>query len=227
MPGTRQVPLFFGPAADQRPGTLTERPALFAGRQTFTDDPAQTAEQLTDDEQAADPNRLAFLTTPLDRATRLSGTPRVTVRASLDGSSPYLTALLVDYGPGERFAGLRRLDEVDCVGPGVPEDPGCFARREYVTARTPYQIVSRGWLDVRNRGSAGITEPIEPGRAYTFGWQLQPQDHVFAAGNRIGLVLVSTDRDFTLRYRAGTTVTTRLGLSNVTLPLSGQVPAPR
>jgi X-Pro dipeptidyl-peptidase len=212
--------LFFGPAADQRPGTLAKWPAPLGGRQTFTDDPAQTAEQLTDNELAADPNRLAFLTTPLERTTRLSGTPRVTVRASLSGSSPYLTALLVDYGSDVRFAGLRRLADVDCVGPGVPEDPGCFARREYVTAQTPYQIVSRGWLDVRNRHSAGVTEPIEPGRTYTFSWQLQPQDHVFAAGHRLGLVLISTDRDFTLRYRAGTTVTTRLGLSNVVLPLS-------
>ncbi|MGC9665361.1 Xaa-Pro dipeptidyl-peptidase [Planosporangium sp. 12N6] len=221
VPGTRGVPLFLGPAADQRPGTLTRLPALGGGRQTFTDDPAQTAEQLVDDELADDPHRLAFLTAPLDRATRLSGTPRVTVRASLDGASPYLTALLVDYGPDVRFVGLRRLPDADCVGPGVPEDPGCFARREYVTAQTPYQIVSRGWLDVRNRHSAGLTEPVEPGRTYLFSWQLQPQDHVFAAGHRLGLVFVSTDRDFTLRYRAGTTVTTQLGVSSVVLPLSG------
>jgi X-Pro dipeptidyl-peptidase len=61
---------------------------------------------------------------------------------------------------------------------------------------------------------------IRPGQEYTFSWELQTQDHVFAAGHRIGLVLISTDRDYTLRYPAGTVVTTRLGLSNVSLPLS-------
>lgn len=46
---------------------------------------------------AADPNRLAYLTGKLPADVRISGTPTVTVRASLrDGSSPFLTALLVE-----------------------------------------------------------------------------------------------------------------------------------
>ncbi len=59
------------------------------------------------------------------------------------------------------------LDTLDCVAPGIPEDPGCFRQREYVTAVTPLTIVSRGWLDVRNRFSAARSLPIEPGRTYT------------------------------------------------------------
>ncbi len=46
---------------------------------------------------------------------------------------------------------------------------------------------------------------------------------MFAAGHRIGVVLISTDRDYTLRYRAGTTVDVELGLSHAVLPLA---PAP-
>ena len=219
VPGVRRVPMFLGGASGDRPGTLHRVPGSLGGTQTFVDDPAQTAEQLVDSELTADPHRLAYLTQPLGAATRLSGTARMTVRASLDGRSPFLTALLVDYGSDTRFAGVRRLAEEDCVGPGIDGDPGCFARREYITEVTPWKIVSRGWLDVRNRHSPRVTEPIVPGRTYTFSWDLQPQDHVFAAGHRIGVVIISTDRDFTLRYRAGTTVGVRLGLSHVLLPL--------
>jgi X-Pro dipeptidyl-peptidase len=215
VPGTAPVSYFLTAS-----GGLSRLPTGFGTRQSFTDNPARTAEDLVAGEGTADPNRLAYLTPALDHAVRLSGTARVTVRASVDGRSPYLTALLVDYGTGVRFAGFRRLPETDCVGPGIPEDPGCFARREYVTAESPYQIVSRGWLDVRNRHSPAVTEPVRPGSEYTFGWELQTQDHVFAAGHRIGLVLISTDRDYTLRYPSGTVVTTRLGLSGVSLPLS-------
>jgi X-Pro dipeptidyl-peptidase len=215
VPGTAAIPYFMTSS-----GGLSRLPTGFGTRQAFTDNPARTAEQLVANENSPDPNRLGYLTAPLDHAVRLSGTARVSVRAAVDGRSPYLTALLVDYGTGVRFAGFRRLPEMDCIGPGIPEDPGCFARREYVTAETPYQIVSRGWLDVRNRHSPAVTEPVRPGQEYTFSWELQPQDHVFAAGHRIGLVLISTDRDYTLRYPAGTVVTTRLGLSNVSLPLS-------
>jgi X-Pro dipeptidyl-peptidase len=49
---------------------------------------------------------------------------------------------------------------------------------------------------------------------------LQTQDHVFPAGHRIGLVLISTERDHTLRYPAGTEVGVRLGVSRVELPLA-------
>jgi X-Pro dipeptidyl-peptidase len=220
VPGTRLTPLFLGPAAGDRPGTLGRWPVGLGQRQSFVDDPAQTAEQLVDGELAADPNRLVFLTEPASRDTRLSGTPRVTVRASVDGPSPYLTALLVDYGEDVRFAGLRRLPEVDCIGPGIPEDPGCFARREYITATTPWKIVTRGWLDVRNRDSFWRSEPVRPDRTYTLSFEMQTQDHVFKAGHRIGLVLIATDRDYTLRYPAGTTVRAQLGLSHVLLPLS-------
>jgi X-Pro dipeptidyl-peptidase len=184
------------------------------------DDTGQTADQLVDNELAADPNRLAFLTTPLAAPARLSGTPRVTVRASLDGRSPYLTALLVDYGTDTRFAGITTVPGQDCIGPGIPEDPGCFNKRAYVTRETPLKIVSRGWLDVRNRYSVWDETPVAAGRTYTLSWDLQPQDHIFKAGHRIGLVLISTDRDHTLRYRTGTTVEADLGLSHLLLPLS-------
>jgi len=221
VPGTRKAPLFLGPAADDRPGTLTSRPTAIGAEQSFVDDPLQTAEQLADTELAADPNRLVYLTRPLTEAVRLSGTPRVTVRASLDGRSPYLSALLVDYGSDARFAGVRRLSEMDCVGPGIPEDPGCFARREYVTAVTPYKIVTRGWLDVRNRHTPWRSQPVVPGATYLFSWDLQPNDHVFQPGHRLEIVIISTDRDYTLRYRAGTTVDLRFGLSHAQVPLRG------
>ncbi|MEV4639799.1 Xaa-Pro dipeptidyl-peptidase [Actinoplanes sp. NPDC049548] len=221
VPGTRPMTLALGgPAADGRPGTLQPWPARPGARQSFVDDPARTAEDLVADELTTDPNRLAYLSAPLTTEARLSGTPEVGVRADLAGKSPYLTALLVDYGTADRYAGIRTVPGQDCIGPGIPEDPGCFNRREYATQSTPLEIVSRGWLDVRNRLSPSRTTPIEAGRPYTFRWNLQTEDHVFAPGHRIGLVLISTERDHTLRYPAGTEVGVRLGVSKVVLPLS-------
>ncbi|MEU8243595.1 Xaa-Pro dipeptidyl-peptidase [Actinoplanes missouriensis] len=187
--------------------------------QSFVDDPSRTAEDLVAT-TGPDPNRLAYLSSPLSRQTRLTGTPTVTVRASLTGDSPYLTALLVDYGVADRYAGLRTLTTQDCIGPGIEGDPGCFNQREYVTASTPFEIVTRGWLDVRNRFSPARTVPITAGREYTFHWDLQTTDHVFAAGHRIGLVLISTERDHTLRYPAGTVVSVRPSLSSLQVRLS-------
>jgi X-Pro dipeptidyl-peptidase len=189
-------------------------------RQTFTDDTSRTAESLAAAPDTADPNRFVHLSAPLTKDVRLSGTPEVTVRADVTGDSPYLTALLVDYGTADRFVRTRTLAEQDCVGPGIDGDPGCFAKREYVTATSDYEIVTRGWIDVRNRFSPARTTPVTAGKPYTFRWDLQTTDHVFAAGHRIGVVLIATDRDHTLRYPAGTVVGVQPGASSIRLRLS-------
>jgi X-Pro dipeptidyl-peptidase len=185
----------------------------------FTDAPTRTAEQLSADPDHADPGRLVYLTPPLTRPARLSGTPAVRLRASVTGPSPYLSAMLVDYGTDTRFAGFTMTGRRWCYGDSVPGDPGCRPAEHYVTKKTPFQIVTRGWIDVRNRHSWARTEPIRPGHLYDFAWPLVPYDHVFKRGHRIGLVVMATDREYTLRYPAGTTVT--LANGEMSLPLAG------
>jgi X-Pro dipeptidyl-peptidase len=206
------------PAARRVPYRLGDLATSAA--QTFTDDPARTAERLSADPARPDPGRLAYLTPPLTRAERLSGTAVVRLNAAVDGPSPYLSAMLVDYGTETRFAGFIPTKAKWCFGASAPADPGCRTVREYVTRPTPYQIVTRGWLDVRNRHSPARTEPVVPGRTYAFTWPLVPYDHVFAAGHRIGLVIMATDREYTLRYPAGTRVAVTLAGSGLDLPLA-------
>jgi X-Pro dipeptidyl-peptidase len=81
-------------------------------------------------------------------------------------------------------------------------------------------MVTRGWLDPQNRRRADRSEPIREGREYSFRWDLQPDDHVFAAGHRIGLVVVSTDFDYTLRPLPGTQLTLDPGDSELELPVT-------
>jgi X-Pro dipeptidyl-peptidase len=82
-------------------------------------------------------------------------------------------------------------------------------------------MVTRGWLDPRNRDALGSSTPIERRRKYGFQWDLQPDDHVFAAGHRIGLVVLSTDHDYTLRPRPGTQLTLHPDGSALSLPIVG------
>ncbi|MFE6611620.1 Xaa-Pro dipeptidyl-peptidase [Amycolatopsis sp. NPDC057786] len=221
-PAARPVTFRFG-AGDSRaqPGELAQWPSGFGQRQEFVDAPGRTADELVADTGDADPNRLVYLTGPLPKDVRISGVPEVTLRASVTGPSPYLTALLVDYGTDTRPTGFGPTDESWCFGDSVPGNSGCRAIYRYTTAQTPYQVVSRGWLDVRNRHSASVTEPLSPDRTYTLRWDLQPQEYRFKAGHRLGVVLISTDRDFTLRYPAGTRISAQLGFSELTLPVAG------
>jgi X-Pro dipeptidyl-peptidase len=128
--------------------------------------------------------------------------------------------MLVDYGTAPRAYGQTLLPGEDCIGPGTAEDPGCFYRVGYRIVETPYEVVTRGWIDVRNRVSPSRTVPITAGKPYTFEWEMQTNDYIFQPGHRIGVVLISTDQDHTLHYPAGTEVGVRLGVSKVVLPLT-------
>ncbi|TMR98039.1 Xaa-Pro dipeptidyl-peptidase [Nonomuraea basaltis] len=215
LPGAATVPLHLG--SGQRLSLLPRPPSA---KESFLDQKVRTAEQLVE-ATGADPNRLAYLTGELPADVRISGTPAVSVRASLkDGASPYLTALLVDYGTDVRPNGtLLSTGQTYCYGQGIPGDTGCTTLRVLGTATTPYKIVTRGWLDVRNRHRPDRTEPLRPGKDYTFTWDFQPTDYLFKKGHRLGLMIISTDYDYTLRYPPGTKITVSPGHSSLRLPV--------
>ncbi|WP_395106315.1 Xaa-Pro dipeptidyl-peptidase [Actinomadura sp. SCN-SB] len=222
VPGTRHVPLSLnaGRGAAQ-PGDLSPRPRPGATQSLVDAGRTRTAEQLLVNETQADPNRLAFLTPALKEPVRINGIPKAAVRASLDGRSPYLTALLVDYGTDTRPTGARvDTGERVCFGQGVEGDDGCTTRQAHRTETAPFKIITRGWLDARNRHSPSRTEPIAPGTMYDFRWDLEPTDYVVKPGHRLGVIVLSTDHDFTLRYPAGTRLALKPGSSKVWLPVA-------
>jgi X-Pro dipeptidyl-peptidase len=82
-------------------------------------------------------------------------------------------------------------------------------------------VVTRGCMDPQNRRSALKTMPVREGRPYTFRWTLEPKDHGFPAEHRIGLVVFSSDQDYTLLPVGGTRLTVTPRASEVTLPIVG------
>jgi X-Pro dipeptidyl-peptidase len=82
-------------------------------------------------------------------------------------------------------------------------------------------MVTRGWLDPQNGVSIRRSRPIKQSEEYAFRWDLQPDDYVFKAGHRIGLAVVSTDHDYTIRPLPGTRLTLDADGSRLTLPIVG------
>lgn len=220
--------LALAPGAGAAPGTLTaDRPDVRA-TETIVDDASITAEDLAADPAAGSPHRLAYLSPPLTGPVRLSGTPVVDLRVAFDRPAANVTALLVDYGTAERVdydAGFRSTGVLDCYGQGIPGDTGCSFLAEHRTATRPFEVVTRGWTDPQNRVSDASSLPVRPGTTYRLAFDLQPEDYVFAPGHRIGVVLLSSDNEYTQRPAPGTTLTVTPWRSAITLPLVGELPA--
>ena len=89
-------------------------------------------------------------------------------------------------------------------------------------ARQPnFSVITRGWADPTNHRSLVETDPIVPGEFREFGFTLQPTDQVIPAGRRIGLMIFSSDREFTLWPQPGTELTFELDGVELQLPVVG------
>ena len=91
----------------------------------------------------------------------------------------------------------------------------------YDTTSVRTSVITRGWADPQNHRSLTRGEPLVPGQFYTVSFDLQPDDQVIPAGKRIGLMIFSSDRDFTLWPQPGTELTLDVDATSLTLPVVG------
>ena len=82
-------------------------------------------------------------------------------------------------------------------------------------------VITRGWADPQNHRSLTESESLVPGQFYNLKFDLQPEDQIIAAGEQIGLMIFSSDRDFTLWPEPGTELTVDLDATSVMLPVVG------
>lgn len=73
------------------------------------------------------------------------------------------------------------------------------------------KIITRGWADPQNYRDITRGEKLVPGKVYQLTFDLEPKQYRMAAGSRLGVVVASTDYDYTLRPKEGTEIQVSLG----------------
>jgi X-Pro dipeptidyl-peptidase len=174
-------------------GTLSLTADRSAGRGTLVDNYSFGGGDLAAAEWSN--HRLLYATPALAEAVHLSGVSRVRIRVSADAPAANLSVWLVS------------LPWTDSES--INDD-----------------VITRGWADPGNAGADDIKRPragrpLTPGEFVELEFDLQPDDQIIPAGARIGLMIFSSDRDFTLHPDPGTTLTIDLGATSVELPVVG------
>ncbi|MEU1403114.1 Xaa-Pro dipeptidyl-peptidase [Streptomyces sp. NPDC005728] len=223
--GTRTTTLRPAPGTRPGVGTLGLRPAT--GTETFTDDPRLSETDWAAHLTTPTPEKAGFITAPLTRDLRLSGSARVTVTATPTTSSAHLSAVLVDLGPdtireyADGAEGITTLARRTCWGASTTGDSACFKATEAKTARTDYTVFSRGWADLGHYASLGKGVPLTPGKAYTMTVDLAATDHVVPKGHRLALIVAGTDRDLIDPPSTQPALTLDLSRTTARVPLVG------
>ena len=137
-------------------------------------------------------HRLLYLTAPLKEPVHISGTPSITIKAACDKPAVNLSVWLV-----------------------------ILPWSDSPNARNTDNIITREWADLQNSKSLSKSEPLVPGRFYEITFDLEPDDQIIPAGKQIGLMIFSSDREFTLRPDPGTRLTVDLNGTSITIPIVG------
>ncbi|MCY3808720.1 MAG: Xaa-Pro dipeptidyl-peptidase [Gemmatimonadetes bacterium] len=175
-------------------GALSLHAAESAVVETLVDDHSLPGADLAALETSR--HRLLYATPPLERDLHISGVPRVRIRVAADATAANLTVWLV---------ALPWTPEPDHIGENV---------------------ITKGWADPRNAGDPRIGtprtgSPLAPGEFVEFEFALQPDDQVIPAGARIGLMILSSDQNFTVHPTPGTELSVELSGTWLTLPVVG------
>jgi X-Pro dipeptidyl-peptidase len=178
-------------------GGLATGTAPGQGRETLVDNVEFSGAALA--AAATSPHRLLYATEELAAPAHISGTPAVTLRLASSKPAVNLSVWLVV----------------------LPWTEGPIG---------PANLITRGWADPQNHASLTAPgdyqsmargTPLVPGQFVTLTFALQPDDQIIPAGKRIGLMVFSSDRDFTLWPKPGTELTLDLDASSLRLPLVG------
>ena len=184
-------------AGGNQSGELTVDGKSARGRETLVDNVELAGAALASVPDSK--HRLLYATPELTAAVHISGTPRVSVRLASSKGAANLSVWLVV----------------------LPWTAGPIG---------PANLITRGWADPQNHdslkdggnyGSLDRGKPLLPGRFYDVTFDLQPDDQIIPAGKRIGLMIFSSDRDFTLWPSPGTELTIDLERTSLRLPVVG------
>lgn len=200
-PDASPVVLRLTEGGTSRGGLAVLTPARGAGTgarllpEKLYDDVAFSGADLAKLEQSQ--NRLIYATPELTAPVHLSGTARIKITLASSKAAANLSVWLVQ----------------------LPWTDGPIGTANLIT---------RGWADPQN--AASLTKggnydsklhgtALVPGKFVTLTFDLEPDDQVIPIGKRIALMIMSSDKDFTLWPKPGTELTVDLNPARTTLTL--------
>jgi len=137
-------------------------------------------------------HRLLYVTPTLKEDVHISGISTITIKAASSKAAVNLSVYLVSLPWNEG----RRTKIID-------------------------NIITRGWADLQNYKSLTKSAPLKVGKFYEMTFELQPDDQIIKKGQQIGLMIFSSDSEYTLLPKPGTELTVDLEGTKITIPIVG------
>ncbi len=145
---------------------------------------------------------------------RMSGSIKVAFEAAIDQKTAVLSAMLVDLGEDSRLTAKEIL--VEDSNEKALNNIFKFGKEE---TPSKYKIISRGHLNAQNRTNIWSKEELEPGKYYSYNFEMTPTDYIIKSGHKLGLIIYGTDVEQTLRQEKVTIIKVKPATIDVKVPL--------
>ena len=147
---------------------------------SFIDDASLSAVDLISPKN--EENRLLFWSQTLEKPLHLSGTGRIHLQVASNKAAANLSVYLIAV-PNDFKSNKLKIKDI---------------------------LVNRAWADPQNHRSLENSEALQSGSFYDLAFNFQPDDQIIPAGHQLGLLIFSSDRDFTIQPLKGTQITLNL-----------------
>lgn len=194
---------------DQLDGSLFQR---------YAKDNAQWQRDLVKEESPLEGHRQLFQAPVQTNELLIDGCATLNLSVSSDQSVGLISAELVDLGEFRRLKPLPTTLARQAMALGYHFRKEDLREYELATQPTPYQLISKGHINLQNRNSLTQVEAITPGQSYSVSLELQPTHYRLTAGHQLGLIIYATDFGMTVRGNQNITYTISLANSWLELP---------
>mgnify|MGYP000565046709 FL=1 len=153
----------------------------------------------------------------LDQDIQINGRVHLELKVKSSTNRGLISAQVLEMGDKKYLAPIPALKRMNLDNGRLFKEE---ALRELPFKQAKYRVITKGHLNLQNRKNLLSIENVTPNEWMTIGLDLQPTIYKLNKGDKLRLVLYTTDFEHTIRDNSDYEVTVDLSQSQMTLLIS-------
>lgn len=153
----------------------------------------------------------------LDKDIHINGRPKLNLKLKSSTDKGLLSAQLLEFG------NKKYLQDIPAAIGNTVDNGRLFQMetlKELPFKEAPYRVISKGHLNLQNRDDLLTIKDVNPNEWMTFSLELQPSLYRLNKGDRLRVLLYTTDFEHTIRDNSDYQLTVDLKQSLLELPIN-------
>ncbi|WP_283679275.1 Xaa-Pro dipeptidyl-peptidase [Lentilactobacillus sp. Marseille-Q4993] len=186
----------------------------------FSKDTAQWRSELYKlDESKTDGSAIKLISQEMSADTTIDGQIKVSLNAKSDHDFGALSVAVVDYGTAKRLTPTPTILDRMRIFTGFNWRKDDLREFTYQDKETEFKKITDGHINMQNRENSYKVDDLKANESYQIEFALEPTFFRIAKGHKLGILIFSSDLDFTVKSNQDIKYAIDLSKSSIDLPL--------